>query len=430
MKNDLQFHLDSFSDRRFKISYGLNVRNDNSSDGVAAADEKQGIISRFGNNNNSTDGMVAAEEKQGINRKASAATAPVETVLLRCLQEDLKRLPEDPGLEVFEEMPVETFGKDLLARYGWFEGRGIGKNVKEDVESKDYPRRTKKEGLGFGSNEIKATLRFERDMRENKNRAHVREIEGREMGLKETIMEGFCKAYLAAYGWVEGRAIGKDVRVVEGRKMGLIGTIMEKLDGNWVVLKLKDSEQKVKVHTFEIADLGSKEEEKCLRKLEELKIRNAGRKVKISKRSGGNEKISEKKVNAKRYRSDGDQGVFWLRSHIKVRIISKSLDGGRLYLKKGKVLDVVGSYMCDILMDDSKELIQGVEQELLQAALPKPGGPVLVLYGKHKGTYGSLLKCDLGRETGVVIDADSQQLLNVKLDQTAEYIGDPRYLGY
>ncbi|WCJ38390.1 D111/G-patch domain-containing protein [Euphorbia peplus] len=49
-------------------------------------------------------------------------------------------------------------------------------------------------------------------------------------------------------------------------------------------------------------------------------------------------------------------------------------------LKKGVVVvDVVGQYVCDISMDDSKELVQGVNQDLLKIALPRRGGPVLVL---------------------------------------------------
>ncbi|XWS23308.1 hypothetical protein CRYUN_Cryun28dG0000900 [Craigia yunnanensis] len=380
---DLQFELDSSSHLPHpdtNISYGLNVRNSTKGD---------------------------AEDKEGISESA----APVETVLLQSLKEDLKRLPEDRGFEEFEDVPVEGFGKALLAGYGWVEGRGIGKNAKEDVKVKQYERRTDKEGLGFSSKETKERLYGFKNVKDNLEKERVKE-------------DG------------DGFFVGKDVRVIEGREMGSKGTIMEKLGGSWVVLKLKNSEEEVKVQIFEIADLGSREEEKCLRKLKELKIREGkdlkheGDERKLSKRSGGSEKRRETKVNVERVRINGDQRVSWLRSHIRVRIISKSLEGGRLYLKKGQVVDVVGPYMCDISIDESKELIQRVEQELLETALPRRGGPVLVLYGRHKGVYGSLVERDLDREMGVVRDSDSQELLNVKLEQIAEYMGDPSYLGY
>ncbi|GMI83068.1 modifier of snc1, 2 [Hibiscus trionum] len=387
---DLQFELDSSSidpNSESGIAFGLNVRNNSTKSEV--------------------DNMEVAPE----------SAAPVETVLLQSFKEDMERLPEDRGLEEFEDMPVEDFGKALLAGYGWVEGRGIGKNAKEDVKVKQYERRTDKEGLGFSSKEFKSKDRSKDRVHGSKN---VKENLEKEERVKEA---------------GDGFSVGKDVRVIEGREMGSKGTIMEKLGGNWIVLKLKNKDEEVKFRISEIADLGSREEEKCLRKLE-LKIKeeklskHKGGERRSSKRSIESEKRIETQVNVERTRSNGDRGVSWLRSHIRVRIISKSLAGGRLYLKKGQVVDVVGPYMCDISMDESKELVQGVEQELLETALPRRGGPVLVLYGRHKGVYGNLVERDLDREMGVVRDADSQDLLNVKLEQIAEYMGDPSYLGY
>lgn len=49
--------------------------------------------------------------------------------------------------------------------------------------------------------------------------------------------------------------------------------------------------------------------------------------------------------------------VLWFRSYIRVRIISKEFKGGRFYLKKGEVVDVVGSITCDISMDDGREIV-------------------------------------------------------------------------
>ncbi|MBA0867013.1 hypothetical protein Goshw_026443 [Gossypium schwendimanii] len=381
---DLQFELDSSSHNPnpdSAVSYGLNLRNNGSTKGEA-------------DNKDVTPGSAA----------------PVETLLLQSFKEDLKKLPEDRGFEEFEDVPVEGFGKALLAGYGWVEGRGIGKNAKEDVKVKQYERRTDKEGLGFSSKELNDRGQGLKNVKENIDKKEREEDE-------------------------DGFFVGKDVRVIEGRGMGSKGTIMEKLGDSWVVLKLKNRDEEVKVRISEIADLGSREEEKCLRRLKELKIRDEKMSKhkderKSSKRSRNPEKRSETQVNVERTRTNGDRGVSWLKSHIRVRIISKSLAGGRLYLKKGQVVDVVGPYMCDIAMDDSKELIQGVEQELLETALPRRGGPVLVLYGRHKGVYGNLVERDLDREMGVVRDADSQELLDVKLEQVAEYMGDPSYLGY
>ncbi|GLT70189.1 hypothetical protein SLA2020_422850 [Shorea laevis] len=385
---DLQFEVESAAaaadnSRSDNMSYGLNLRQ-SSKDG---ADAKQEV--------GESDSFVPAEE-----------------VCLQSLKEDLERLPEDRGFAEFEDCPVEDFAAALLAGYGWKEGQGIGRNAKEDVKVKQYERRGGREGLGFSSKDIKESLRDPKNNRGN---------QGREERVKE---DG------------NGFFVGKDVRIIGGRDMGSKGTIVEKLGVDWVLLRLKKSEEEVKVRVFDIADLGSKEEEKCLKKLKELEIRDGknsshkGDERKVSKRSRESEKRGAGKVDVERVRSDKERGVSWLRSHIRVRIVSKNLQGGRLYLKKGEVVDVVGPYMCDVSMDDNRELIQGVEQELLETALPRRGGPVLVLYGRHKGAYGSLVERDLDRETGVVRDADSHELLNVKLEQLAEYVGDPSYIGY
>lgn len=312
--------------------------------------------------------------------------------MVKKLREDLDKLPEDRGFEEFDDVPVEGFGAALLKGYGWYEGRGIGRNHKEDVKIVEFDRRAGKEGLGFVAAPLSNVDNGDaKDGRKNKEK---------DMG---------------------GYFVGKDVRIVGGREMGLKGRILEVMGGgDYVVLKVFDSgkEVEVKVRGRDVVDLGSVEEWRCLKKLKELKIEN---RKKDSKRSRGDQR-EEKPVRKDR--------MSWLVSNIRVRIISEEFKGGRLYLKKGKVVDVVGPTTCDISMDGSRELIQGVEQDLLETALPRSGGPVLVLYGKNKGVYGSLLEKDMEKETAVVQDADTRKPLHVLLEQIAEYTGDPSDIGY
>ncbi|XP_065862333.1 protein MOS2-like [Euphorbia lathyris] len=319
----------------------------------------------------------------------------IENILLEKLRYDLQRLPEDRGFEEFKDVPVEGFGAALLAGYGWYEGRGIGKNAKGDVKVKEYHKRTGGEGLGFVAFASNTSI--------------------------NSIKDG------------DGFLVGKEVRVIDGGRdiLGSKCKILERLDGDCVVVKISESTEELKLRISDIADLGSKEEDECLRKLKDLQVE--------SKQLKGrdNEKQISDSTEASRVslRRDNnqvkDERMQWLRNHIRVRIISKDLKGGRFYLKKGEVVDVIGPYICDISIDDTKELVQGVDQDLLETALPPQlGGPVLVLYGKHKGAYGNLIQWDLDQETGVVQDSDTHELLNVKLEQVAEYVGDPSYVGY
>lgn len=348
----LQFEVETLSvtdDPDAKISYGLNVR----------------------------------DKSEPENRDGGGEQRPrlrgVEDTLLQKFKDDLERLADHRGLEEFDEMPVEGYGEALLSGYGWYPGRGIGKNAKEDVKVKEYTKSTDRHGLGFHMNSHEKVKKKEKE--------------------REKAKDGDS---------------GKEVRIVSGRDfVGLKGRILEKLSNGKLVLKLSSSkdEEVVKVSVDEVAELGSKEEERCLRRLKE------GR-----RKTGSDSKPRQEEQRG--YSST------WLARHIRVRVISKDLKGGKLYLKKGEVMDVVGPYTCDISMDGSRELVQGVSQDVLETALPRRGGPVLVLSGKHKGVYGNLVEKDSDRETGVVRDSDTHALLNVGLEQIAEFTGDPSDLGY
>ncbi|CAN1150279.1 Protein MOS2 [Linum perenne] len=381
--NDISFEVveDMVNGGGGNVSYGLTIRQreiDATSDGVSG----------------------------GTSEKPST-----ENMLLDKLKFDLHRLPDDQGFKEFEDVPVEGFGAALLAGYGWKEGRGIGKNAKNDVEIKQYHRRTGKEGLGFTDNDTGMV-----DVKD-KQKKNGRDKEKRSD--RDSNVDGF--------------GVGVTVRLVSGSRdvVGCKGTVLERVSGDWLRLKLAKTGKEIGVPVSDVAALGSVEEDKCLKKLKELRIRSEERSnsAKSGKRNTEHRRGSDKR-DVDRVKLDKERGTQWLMNNIRVRIISKDLKGGRLYLKKAEVVDVVGPYVCDVSMDESKELVQGVDQDLLETALPRSGGSVLVLYGKHKGAYGKLVKRDLDKETGVVQDLDTHEFLNVKLEQIAEYIGDPSDIGY
>ena len=379
-----------------------------------AADDQPDSDVSYGLNLRTTD--KKSELNNGTALPPPLRRVPAESTMLQKLKDDLLRLPEDKGFDEFKDVPVEGFGAALLAGYGWKEGMGIGKNAKEDVKVVEIKRRTAKEGLGFVGDAPAALVRSNNDKEKNEKKEKV-------------------------------------VRIVGGRDAGLKGSVVSRIEDDFLVLELSRSGEKVKVKVKvgDVAELGSKEEERCLRKLKELKIQREDR---GPKRKQDRNEVEENRVDVSRReerkgvgrrdviekRTDGGRReerrvmdhrkVSWLTSHIRVRVISRDLKGGLLYLKKGEVLDVVGPTTCDVSMDESREIVQGVSQEFLETAIPKRGGPVLVLGGKYKGVFGSLVERDLDREMAIVRDADTHELLNVKLEQIAEYLGDPSLLGH
>ncbi|RYQ88230.1 hypothetical protein Ahy_B09g095546 isoform B [Arachis hypogaea] len=359
----------------------------NAADAEPCTDMSYGLNLRQAAEKNGKTGELADDEDDRVPRQRP------EVALLQKFKDDLKRLPDHQGLEEFNDVPVEGFGKALLAGYGWSEGMGIGRNAKEDVKIVEYKRRTAKEGLGFVGDD-RGSVRSQKKEEKKKSR----EDSGRNDA-----------------DFVSEKKI---VRIIGGKDAGLKGIVVRRIGEDWIVLKVSRSGEEVeaRVSVDDVAELGSAEEERCLRKLKELRIRH-----KVKANGGDHRKEDQQR---------GRKQVSWLTSHIRVRVISQNIKGGRLYLKKAQVLDVVGPLTCDISMDESKEIVQGVSQDMLETALPRRGGPVLVLSGKYKGAFGSLVERDLDREVGVVQDADTHELLNVKLEQIAEYIGDPSLLGH
>lgn len=375
----LQFELDTGANPETSdssVSYGLNLRQPSAAGGDVPTGDRSETISEME---------------------------------LRVLREDLEKLPDGPGLDEFEDVPVEGFGAALLSGYGWKEGKGIGRNAKEDVIISEVVRKRGRGGLGFTGDlpEPEKPIKTNGNVGENPVNANGRP--GKMEGRKEKDTKGFVEE--------------KEVRIVKGREMGMKGKIVEvRNGGDLLVVRMSKSNEKVKVQSRDVVEVGSAEEEKCMRKLKELRVKEDDmykdkKDRNLARKNGQEEKARSETVN-------------WLRNHIRVRIISEELKGGRLFLKKAVVVDVVGPGVCDISVDENRELVQGVDQELLETALPKRGGPVIVLYGRHKGVYGSLLDRDSEKETGVVRDAETHELLNVKLEQVAEYTGDPSDLGY
>lgn len=194
-------------------------------------------------------------------------------------------------------------------------------------------------------------------------------------------VQGYGEAILQGYGWRKGRGIGRsvvqDVKVMEvktniGRAgLGFIRGLEQNFDQLAEAKKLRN----------ELAGL-------------EVKEKNTKHDIK---------------------------SVSWLRNHIRVRIISKLLKGGRLFSRTGVVLDVIGPETCDVMIDETDELVQGVKQDMLEVVLPKCGDLVVDL---KSGDFGRLVELDLDKGTGVICHVDSHQLLSVMVHQIAEFTGD------
>jgi len=249
-------------------------------------------------------------------------------------------------------------------------------------------------------------------------------------------VEGFGAALLAGYGWTEGKGIGRnnktgDTKVVEyDRRAGTqgLGYNPSEADprktrsGDWIVGEKKASENgSAKKRDRDSRDRMDDSDSSARKK--RSGEQRAEKEARGKERNGRDSREGTSNGNDTR-----SKAIRWLQSHIRVRVVSEKLSK-RLYLMKGKVVDVVGPTTCDIMMDDGS-LVQGVEQDMLETVLPRTNGRVLVLYGKQKGMYGHLVEKNSVEEIGLVEDADTKDIVRIRYDQMAEYTGDPELLGY
>ncbi|XP_024526719.1 protein MOS2 [Selaginella moellendorffii] len=353
------------------VQYGLSVRS-----------------SKAGGGSVKTDIMEARELRAKLDKEA--------------LVDHLEFLPESASLAAYDAMPVEKFGQALLLGMGWRDGRGIGRRATEDVKATEFVRRPERLGLGA----VPAP-------KEEKKKKVIKPGESREakpdlvapvgpdgkvrhrVEIGEKLVE---RAKRGVYG-------GKVMTIVSGRHAGLRGEVLGRKDkvanpGEVVGVKLAGSGETVEVDAKNLADVGSVEEENAMKRLKELRIQRG---------DGG---------------GDDERARPWLRSQIRVRVVSKRFQGGRLYLKKGRVIDVVAPTVCHIVLDESGDLVEEVKQEYLETAIPKPGGRVIVVGGKLRGSIGKLLERDSKKQVAVVQMEESFEMATLDLDHLAEFTGD------
>ncbi|KAJ9507574.1 hypothetical protein QJQ45_019244, partial [Haematococcus lacustris] len=112
----------------------------------------------------------------------------------------------------------------------------------------------------------------------------------------------------------------------------------------------------------------------------------------------------------------------WLTSFIKVRIIDKKLGGGKLYLKKGTVVDVHPGGRCDVSVDDTQHVLH-VKQSALETVVPRDvGASVLIVSGPLRGNKARLHAKSAGGAAAVQLVSDFS-VHHLMLDDIAMFVG-------
>jgi len=119
----------------------------------------------------------------------------------------------------------------------------------------------------------------------------------------------------------------------------------------------------------------------------------------------------------------------WLVEGIAVRVVDERWRGGLFFRRKGAVRDVLAPGLAEVQLaavaggaEGAAVLLTGVPQAVLETALPKVGGRVLVVRGPHKGGAGELLQRDARSQVGAVrLDDDEERVRSIAFDDLAEF---------
>ena len=152
------------------------------------------------------------------------------------------------------------------------------------------------------------------------------------------------------------------------------------------------------------------------------------------------QKISEKQddeVKVKPNETDGDEP--WLVTGIIVKILQKSLGGGKFYKNTGRVYKIVSNNELNpnsefgfqgnikMLSGPGKGTKLSIDQAYLEPIIPKinpesPINEVMVIKGKYKGKLAMLTEIDVNDKTGILKLKDDETLvLKLNFDWFAEY---------
>ncbi|GAQ87593.1 G-patch domain-containing protein [Klebsormidium nitens] len=361
------------------------------------------------------------------------------------LKKDLNELPDEADEDAYDSMPIEDFGKAMLRGMGWVEGKAVGRNAKGKVVEPvvNVPRPDR---LGLGANPKPQEVKERKYIKPGETRGPKPDLvaapgsDGRPRNSRkvdEQLVEREKK----------GVHVGKVMEIVTGRHSGLKGEILsiKKTEGrsDRATVRLRGSEEVVEVRVQELADVASVNGHNSDRAGRasngDARVNGAarngtnGREAGPSReggRRGDDIRLKRKVDESRREVEEGDrrgEDAPWLVPHIRVRIVSKSLQSGRLYLKKATVVDVVTPTTADLTVDETGQSLQGVHQSSLETALPKRGGNVAVVTGKERGRRGRLLERDSERGIGVVQFSDHRvegvEVVRLELDSVAEFVG-------
>lgn len=332
--------------------------------------------------------------------------------------------PDEASLEDYDRVPVEHFGEGLLRGMGWTPGGAVGRTNAKVVQPIEFvPRAGFRTGLG---NELEAlaSLPPTHKKRKLKPGEKPEDLEpkvyvGKDGRIKHVRTLDDKPVALSSLQLKMGE--GSRVSIIEGTHEGLYGFVT-KIDeiNNRVTIKLESSNQEVKVSKDEVKLLKPKTDPT----VEKAKEKQAPKAFEVTpapvetKQSKPQSKSQSSESKPKE--SSKSKNPSWLFPSTIVKIVSKTFAGGKYYLHKAQVIDVISADLCSAQLMNSKELLE-LDQKVLETVIPAVGEKVVVVKGPNKGRTAKVMQKAKGKAViQFTADLSSEE---ISFDDICHYIG-------
>jgi len=350
---------------------------------------------------------------------------------------DVANRPNEASLEGYDSVPVDQFGAAMLRGMGWAEGApiGVGKNAKVVPVIEFVSRPGYRTGLGATPLATPPEANKKKRIKPGESREpkEPQVLTDGKGNIKSIRRAGEELTALSKVGLHEGSL----VVIVQGPHDGLYARVSKMLSStNELIVRLESSDEEVKVEKDDVTLVDEKrlkDNHPALIFMEEyekkIKEENSKKEKPQGDKSDNKEDRDVKKSKTldkkDALKSSSSTSSSWMFPHLVVRVVSKSYEGGKYYLKKGTIVDVIDTERCTVQLQDVKKLLE-VKQSMLETVVPKVGERIMIVTGKNKGKTGKVMdKPKSGEGTKAVIqmtrDLDVEAM---ELDNICQYVGE------
>ena len=404
------------------IKYGLSLHVKQEANGATSASKTE---------------VTTTTNEDEAPLQAAKLLAPEEE--LQRYQQQLDAAAEEASLDDYANTPIEEFGAALLRGMGWEEGKAVGRrNIRGTIPQaiEFVPRPS---GLGLGANPAPAPPKKERkyikpgESRQAKPDLVALDANGNIQnvrGLDDKLVE---RSSL-------GPKPGKTMRIVDGRHSGLSCVVLAlepHIEGrsDRATVRLLPSETTTSVRCKELAEQGSQQSGKHQKASKDSHHHKKRSHAQSDSDLSETHQISDSMKKRRLDPIEEEEDIFepasdssekpWLAHHIMVKVVDKHLQGGKLYLKKAEVIEVLQPKLCTLYSRDTRKYYSNVRQDQLETVVPQnEDARVLVVQGQFKGQRARLLQRHKDTQLAVVQFLSDFEVHKLPFDDVSEFVGD------